>query len=87
MLHGMGKLHYWMLEGLHHWVDQLFEQALTSPNFSNAPLVMQLVTTLRLLLYHLEFISATFCATQIVVHETQRLSLELWALLDFEELF
>ena len=86
-LYGVGKLHYWMLEGLHRWVDQLFERATASPKFSDAPLMTQLVTTLRLLLYRLEFISATFRTTQIVVRETQRLSLELRALLDFEELF
>jgi hypothetical protein len=86
VLCGVGKLNCWMLKDLYRWVDHLFERA-TSSKFSDAPLVTQLVTTLRLLLYHLEFISATFRATQIVVRETQRLSLELRALLDFEELF
>ena len=86
VLCGVGKLHYRMLEGLHRWVDSTFERA-TSPQFKDIPLVTQLVTTLRLLLYRLEFVSAAFRATQIVARETQRLLLELRALLDFEELF
>lgn len=85
-LSGVGKLHYWMLGALHRWVDQMFERA-ASPKFSNVVLVTQLVSNLRLLLFHLEFISATFRTTKIVVRETQRLSLELRALLDFEEFF
>ena len=86
VLCGVGKVHYRVLEDLHRWTDQVLEWA-TSPKFSGIPLVMELLSTLRLLLYHLEFISATFHATQVVVRETQRLSLELRALLDYEELF
>ena len=86
VLCGVGKLRHRMLEGLQRWVEQTFERAM-SPKFGDISLVTQLVTTLRLLLYHLEFISATFRTTQIVVHETQRLLLELWVLLDFEEIF
>lgn len=86
VLCGVGKLHPRVLQGLHRWADQVLERA-TSLKFSGIPLVTELVLTLRLLLYHLEFISATFRATQVVVCETQRLSLELQALLDYEELF
>jgi hypothetical protein len=86
MLCGVGKVHHRVLEDLHTWTDQVLERA-TSPKFSGIPLVMELLSTLRLLLYHLEFISATFRTTQIVVRETQRLSLELRALLDYEEVY
>jgi hypothetical protein len=85
-LYGVGKLHYRMLEGLHRWSDQVLDRA-AEPKFSGIPLVTQLVTTLKLLLQHLEFISTTFRATQIIVRETQRVSLELRALLDFEAFY
>ena len=64
VLCGVGKLHHRVLEGLHHWSDQMLDQA-EKLAFSGMPLVTQLVSVLKLLLHHLEFVSATFCAMQI----------------------
>ena len=83
---GALKLHYRVLECLHHWSDQVLDWA-GEPIFSSMPLVMQLISVLKLLLHHLEFISATFCAMQLVVCEFQRVSLELCALLDYQEFY
>ena len=86
VLSRLGKLHYRVLKGLHCWSDQMLDRA-GKPIFSGMPLVTQLVSVLKLLPHHLEFISATFHATQIFVCESQRVSLELRALLDYQEFY
>ena len=86
VLHGVGKLHYRVLEGLHRWSEQPLARAV-EPKFSGISLVAQLGSTLRLLLHHLEFVSTTFRTTQRIVCETQRLTLELRALLDYQEFY
>jgi hypothetical protein len=83
---GVGKLHYRVLEGLHRWSEQVLDRS-AEPKFRAVPLMTQLAQVLKLLLHHLEFISVTFRATQIIVCETQRILLELRALLDYQELY
>jgi len=86
VLNGVGKLHYRVLEGLHRWSEQPLARAV-EPKFSGISLVTQLGSTLKLLLHHLEFISTTFRATQRIVCETQRVTLELRAFLDYQEFY
>ena len=86
VLHGVGKLHYRVLEGLHRWSDQMLDQA-AEPKFSGISLVTQLVSILKLLLHHLASISTMFHATRILVCEMQRISLELRALLEYQEFY
>jgi hypothetical protein len=57
------------------------------PKFSNIQLVSELAAVLKLLLHHLGHISTTFRKMQITVRETQRIFLELQALLDFEDIY
>jgi hypothetical protein len=86
ILGGIGKLHHTFFGGMQRYSAVILERA-ALPEFTSPVLVSELVTTLKLLLYHLEFISTTFRTMQIVVRETQRVCLELRALLDFEEIF
>jgi hypothetical protein len=86
ILAGIGKLCYAFFGGMQHCSSAILEQA-ALPKFASIVLVSELVTTLKLLLHHLEFISTTFRTMQIIVRGTQRICLELRALLDFEEIF
>jgi hypothetical protein len=86
ILSGIGKLRHAFFGEVKRCAELTLERA-ALPQFTNIVLVSELVTTLKLLLHHLEFISTTLRTMQIIVRETQRICLELRALLDFEEIF
>ena len=64
----------------------LHKRAVNS-KFSKELLVSQLIVTLENLLHRLEFISTSFRNMQLTVRETQRVFLELLALLDYYDYF
>ena len=73
------------------WPDQQLCIALqkhaAQSDFSKELLVSQLTVILENLLHHLEFISMDFCHMQLTVHKTQRIFLELTALLNYHNYF
>jgi len=86
ILSGIGKLHQTLFLEMQVHCRALHKRAVKS-KFSKEPLVYQLIVTLENLLHRLEFISTNFRNMQLTVRETQRVFLELLALLDYYEYF
>jgi hypothetical protein len=86
ILTGIGKLHPWRFFKMQKQCIALCERAVQS-KFSKELLVSQLIVVLENLLHHLEFISMNFCHMQLTVRETQRIFVELTALLDYYDHF
>ena len=86
ILTGIGKLHPSQFLGLQPLCNPLHEHIVQS-KFSKELLVSQLIVTLENLLHRLEFISTNFHQMQLTVRETQRIFVELTALLDYYDYF
>jgi len=86
ILAGIGKLHAALFCQLQQLCLALHERAINS-KFSKELLLSQLAITLGNLLHRLEFISTDFRHMQLTVRETQRVFLELTALLDYYDHF
>ena len=86
ILTGIGKLNPSRFFGLQLLCIPLRERAVQS-KFSKELLVSQLIVTLENLLHRLEFISTNFRQMQLTVRETQRIFVELTALLDYYDYF
>ena len=86
ILTGIRKLHPCQFFGIQLLCNALHEHAVQS-KFSKELLVSQLIVTLENLLHCLEFISTKFCHMQLTVCETQRIFVELTALLNYYDYF
>lgn len=86
MLTGIGKLNLTYLERIKGFAATAMERS-KRENFQKTPLVRLLSITLRDLLYRLEHVSSNFRTMQLGVRGTQRVFLELTALLDFVEIY
>jgi hypothetical protein len=86
ILTGIGKLHPWWFFEMQQQCIALCERAVQS-KFSKELLVSQLIVILENLLHCLEFISINFHHMQLTVRETQRIFVELTALLDYYDHF
>jgi hypothetical protein len=85
-LTGVGKLSSGGFLHMRFQCIDLHERAVQS-KFSKELLVSQLTVILENLLHRLEFISMNFRQMQITVRETQRIFVELTALLDYYDYF
>lgn len=86
MLTGIGKLNVTYLERIEGFATTAIERS-KREGFKETPLVRLLSTALQDLLYRLEHISSNFRTMQLGVRGTQRVFLELTALLDFVEIY
>jgi hypothetical protein len=86
VLTGIGKLHPWRFLEMQQRCVALQERAVQS-KFSKELLVSQFIVILENLLHRLEFISMNFRHMQLTVRETQRIFVELTALLDYYDYF
>ena len=86
ILTGIGKVHPIQCYKMQQLCIALQQRAAQS-DFSKELLVSQLTVILENLLHRLEFISMDFCRMQLTVCETQRIFLELTALLNYHNYF
>lgn len=86
ILTGIGKVHPMQCCKMQQLCIALQKRAAQS-HFSKELLVSQLTVVLENLLHRLEFISMDFRRMQLTVRETQRIFLELTALLDYHDYF
>ena len=86
ILTGIGKLHPSQFFGIQLLCNALHRHAVQL-KFSKELLISQLIVTLENLLHHLKFISTNFCHMELTVCETQRIFVELTALLDYYDYF
>jgi hypothetical protein len=86
LLKGVGKLEYGFFSELQR-LSLLLLQRAKKPKYSTYILISQVIPILENFLHRLEFIATNFRTMQLGVRETQRMYLELLAVLDYEEIY
>lgn len=86
VLTGVGRLHWSFFERIKGFASTAIERSKRNV-FEGTPLVWQLSNTLEDLVHRLKHVSTSFRTMQLGVRATQRVFLELTALLDFLEIY